>query len=93
VGPPVVVEIPESGRDVEGIHGDVGKAYTAKEGLQRFGLADGKLPGLIQGRRLRVERDRGLPKGAHQLHLARVVPDVGRDCSGGSGGARHLRNG
>ena len=57
---------------------------------QTFWRADGKPPALVEGRRLRIDRERNVPKFPQETHFAGVVPNVCGDGSSRTSNAVHF---
>lgn len=61
--------------------------------LQALRFADRKASRLIERSGRGIERDRGIPEVAHQLHFAGVVPDIDRSSAARTQIAPHLGDG
>src|SRR6476620_7131200 len=88
--PPVLSEITKRQRNRECGNVDSLKTCRLKEFQQRLGLTNWEAGGVVVIGGRRVEGDRRVPEGAHRLHLAGEVPDVGRDRASGAGDAELL---
>src|SRR5581483_8418622 len=80
---PVVVEIAEHRRDVDGPHCHIGEIGILEESSQWLRLADWEPATFVLFQGTGIERDGRIPEVAHHLHLASVVPDV--SCHGPAG--------
>src|SRR5215217_3900286 len=90
---PVVVEVAEQRRHVNGACLNSTQPGFAEEAGQVLRLAEGPeaLP-LVQLARARIECHGRVPELAHQLHSTAVVPDVGRHRASWPAHTRHLRD-
>src|SRR6266568_656986 len=78
---PVVIKIAEDCGDVEHTYFDRSQPFGVYKHLHEWlWLADGEALPFIKFGGGRIERNGCVPKVAHQLHLASVVPDVHRNC-------------
>jgi hypothetical protein len=73
---PVVFEVVERGRNIEGSHLNISKTCLLEQIRQRTGPADGRLYAIIELLGAFIQLGCRVEEVSHDLHMTSVVPDV-----------------